>query len=319
MSERGNTLLPFQHNNPDHSRLKKPGAATTASVLLLAVGALMFNAAPSDAAMATTVKVASYNVDSAWREVSQPEIPGWDSRAVGVKNAINTVKPDVIGLQEAQNIQVGSRYYTQASDIQRMTSYAMYQPADATSSRIPILWRGGLFEAIAAGYKIFEFKPYPLYGRAMTWVKLRSRATATEFFVFNTHFENGADGQAARIAEAAMLAAEITRVNPGGLPAFVTGDFNASATSSAPQTIQLNAIGYVDSYGRTAARMHPEFKTYNGYTLGAAGDAHIDQVFVAAGNVAVHYWENWMPYGDQVVGGRAPSDHDLIYTVATIQ
>jgi endonuclease/exonuclease/phosphatase family metal-dependent hydrolase len=286
---------------------------------MLAVAASMLGAAPSSAAPPTTVTVASYNVDSAWREVSQPEIPGWDSRAVGVKNVINTVKPDVVGLQEAHNIQVGARYYTQASDIQRMTSYAMYQPADPTPSQIPILWRAGLFDATAASYKIFEFKPYPLYGRAMTWVKLRSRATASEFFVFNTHFESGADGQAARNAEAAMLAAEIMRINPGGLPAFVTGDFNASASGSAPQTTQLNAIGYVDSYGQTAARMHPEFKTYNGYTLGTVGNSRIDQVYVAARNVTVHYWENWMPYGDQVVGLRAPSDHDLIYTIATLQ
>jgi endonuclease/exonuclease/phosphatase family metal-dependent hydrolase len=286
---------------------------------MVAVAACMLGAAPATAAVPTTVKVASYNVDSAWREVSRPEIPGWDFRLVGVKNVINAVKPDVIGLQEAHNIQVGGRYYSQASDIQRTTSYAMYQPADATSLRMPILWRGGLFEATAASYKVFEYKPYPNYGKAMTWVKLRSRATATEFFVFNTHFEAGANDQAARNSEAAMLAAEITRVNPNGLPAFVTGDFNDSATSSAPQTIQLNAIGYVDSFGQTAARMHPEFKTFNGYTLGALGSSRIDQVFVGARNVTVHYWENWMPYGDQVVGGRAPSDHDLIYTIATIQ
>lgn len=286
--------------------------------MLIAVVTSLLGAAPSNAALTTTVKVASYNVDSAWREVTQPYIPRWDARVVGIKNVINAVKPDVIGIQEAQDIQIGPRYYTQGSDIQRMTSYSMYQPADGAASQIPILWRAGLFKATAASYKIFEYRNGPNYGRAMTWVKLRSRATAGEFFVFNTHFEAGADAQATRNAEAEMLTAEIRRVNPSGLPAFVTGDFNAPAGGSAPQTIQLNAIGYVDSFGSTGARMHPDFETFNGYTLGIAGSAHLDQVYVAASNVAVHYWEHWMPHGDQVVGGRPPSDHNLIYVVASI-
>ncbi len=285
---------------------------------MFAFAASVLGAAPSNAAGITTVKVASYNVDSAWREVSQPEVPTWDSRVVGVKNVINTVKPDVIGIQEARNITVGLRTYTQASDIQRMTGYAMYQPADGATVPIPIMWRGGLFQMTASGYKVFEFKPYPDYGRAMTWVRLKSKATGKEFFVFNTHFEVGADEQAARISEATMLAAEIKRVNPGGLPAFVTGDFNAQASISAPQETQLNAIGYTDSYGIAAARMHPDYNTYNGYTVPAVGDQRIDQVYVgAASNISVQHWENWTPYGNQIVVGRPPSDHDLIYTTAT--
>ena len=312
-------MLPFQQLNPDRSKSHKPSAAATAWAVAFAVGLSLLGAVPADAAGSTTVRVASFNVDSAWREVSQPEIPHWDARAVGVKNIINKVKPDVIGIQEAPNIWVGPRYYMQASDIQRMTSYAIYQPADGATEPIPILWRAGRFDLTAASYKIFEYKPYPVFGRAMTWVKLKSKATAKEFFVFNTHFEHGVGEQAARNSEAAMLAAEIQRVNPGGLPAFVTGDFNASAGSAAPQTEQLGAIGYVDSFEGAAARMHPEFKTFNEYTLGVVGPSRIDQVYVASGNATVKYWENWVPSGDQVVGGRPPSDHDLIFTVASIR
>ena len=163
----GNTLLSFQQLNPDRSNSHRPSAAATALAIAFAVGLSLLGAPPpSDAASSTTVKVASFNVDSAWREVSQPEIPNWDLRVVGVKNIINTVKPDVIGIQEAPNIWVGARYYTQASDIQRMTSYALYQPADGATGPIPILWRAGRFDLAAAGFKIFEYRPYPVFGRA---------------------------------------------------------------------------------------------------------------------------------------------------------
>lgn len=301
---------------PHRSKLKVVSSTVVTTALILT--GLVAAGAPAEAAVGdTTVKVASYNVDSAWREVSQPNLPRWDARVIGIKNNINTAKPDVIGIQEAPNIKIGARLYTQASDIQRMTGYTMYQPTDGATMPIPIMWRGGLYDKTASGYKVFENRPYPNYGRAMTWVKLKSKSTGKEFFVFNTHFMVGADKQSVRDAEGVMLAAEIKRVNPKSLPMFVTGDFNSSASSSAPQTKNLATIGVKDSYGLTNARMHPEYKTYNGYELPQVGSSRIDQVYVGGTNLKVSYWENWTPYGNQLVGGRPPTDHDMIYAKAS--
>jgi endonuclease/exonuclease/phosphatase family metal-dependent hydrolase len=291
------------------------------AVVGLAVG-LLTVAAPAEATTPrTTVKVASFNVDSAWRQMVDPSIPHWESRVQGIARIINTAKPDVIGIQEAPDINVAGHVYHQADDIRRMTSYAMYQAPDAATKIDPILYRAGLFTLVGSGYKVFENKPYPVYGRAMTWVKLRSKATGQTFLVANTHFQVGADQQAVRDREGVLLAAELKRV-AGGVPVFVTGDFNSSASKTAPQTKNLAAIGVTDTYAMTASRTHGDLKSYNGYRWPVAGSSRIDQVYAgapAAKDLKVSHWENWTAYGNQAIGGRPPSDHDMLITTSSFK
>lgn len=299
-------------------------ALTAAVVMATMMATVLVPAAPAQAATAprTTVNVASFNVDTAWRQKVDPSIPNWDARVQGIAQVINTSKPDVIGIQEAPDITIDGRLYRQADDIRRRTSYVMYQPSDPATKLNPILFRGSLFNLTASGYKVFEYRPYPNYGKAMTWVKLRSKSTGQTFLVANTHFQVGADRQADRDREAAMLAAELKRINPGGLPAFVTGDFNASAAANAPQTKSLATVGMTDTYSMTGSRRNGGLKTYNGYKPPVASSSRIDQVYAGAPatkDLKVSYWGNWVAYGSQIIGGRPPSDHDMVYAVASFK
>ena len=304
--------------------VKTPTLITRSLTAALLAGAVLAVATPAQAAPTpprTTVKVASFNVDSAWRQKVDPSVPRWEARVQGIARVINTAKPDVIGVQEAPDINIDGRLYRQADDIRRQTSYTIYQPADPAAKLNPILFRGGLFEQVSAGYKVFEQRSYPNYGKAMTWVKLKSKQTGQTFLVANTHFQVGADKQSDRDREGVMLANEIKRIS-GGVPVFVTGDFNASTSTTAPQTKNLAAIGLTDTYKLAPAKIHPEYKTYNGYQAPAIGGSRIDQVYAgapAAKDLKVSFWENWTAYGDQVIGGRQPSDHNMIYAVASFR
>ncbi|MBG0738823.1 endonuclease/exonuclease/phosphatase family protein [Paeniglutamicibacter antarcticus] len=302
--------------------MKSPSLVTRSLAVLVLGASILAVAAPAQAAPArTSVKVASFNVDSAWRQKVDPSIPGWDARVQGIGRIINTANPDVVGIQEAPDINIDGRVYHQGDDISRQTGFKMYQPSDPAAKLDPILYRSVLFDMTGSGYKVFEQKPYPNYGKVMTWVKLRSKATGQSFLVANTHFQVGADKQADRDREGALLADEVRRIS-GGLPVFVTGDFNASASKNAPQTKNLAAIGLKDMYAMTSDRMHPEMKTYNGYQWPVAGSSRIDQVYAGAPagkDLKVSYWENWTAYGNQIIGGRQPSDHDMIYAVATFK
>jgi endonuclease/exonuclease/phosphatase family metal-dependent hydrolase len=304
--------------------VKTPALITRSLTAAIVAAAVLATATPAQAASVpprTTVRVASYNVDSAWRQKVDPSIPGWNARVQGIGRVITTAAPDVIGIQEAPDINIDGRLYRQGEDIRRQTGYTMYQPSDPAARIDPILFRGGLFDMTSAGYKVFEQKPYPNYGKVMTWVKLRSKATGQVFMVANTHFQVGADKQADRDREGILLAAEIKRVS-GGVPVFVTGDFNASASKNAPQTKNLATLGITDTHAMTSSRMHGEYKTYNGYQWPVIGSSRIDQVYAgapAAKDLKVSYWENWTAYGNQIIGGREPSDHDMIYAVASFR
>lgn len=304
--------------------MKTPALITRSLTAAIVAAAVLAMATPAQAASApprTTVRVASYNVDSAWRQKVDPSIPGWSARVQGIGRVIATAVPDVIGIQEAPDINIDGHLYRQGEDIRRQTGYTMYQPSDPAARIDPILFRGGLFDMTAAGYKVFEQRSYPNYGKVMTWVKLRSKTTGQAFMVANTHFQVGADKQADRDREGVLLAAEIKRV-AGGVPVFVTGDFNASASRNAPQTKNLAALGITDTHAMTASQMHGDYKTYNGYQWPVIGASRIDQVYAgapAARDLKVSYWENWTAYGNQIIGGRQPSDHDMIYAVASFR
>ena len=291
-------------------------ASSAVIIALVTGGILMVSDLPRRAEAAPdSVAIASYNVDSAWRQHTDPAIPGWDQRVRGISQIINSAQPDVFGVQEAANINVDGHYYSQAADIGTLTSYVRYQPPDGATVPIPIFYRSSKYNLTGSGFKVFENGGYPNYGRAMTWIRLQSKTSGKSFFVINTHLMVGANNETLRAQESVKLAAEIKRINPTGLPAFVTGDFNATASPAAPQTLQLGKIGFGDSFALTANKVHPDLDTFTGYGAPVAGNFRIDQIYAGAAaeyQLRISAWANIVPSPSQKVGGVSPSDHDMI-------
>lgn len=65
-----------------------------------------------------------------------------------------------------------------------------------------------------------------------SWMKLMYKDNGYQFYVFNTHLENGynSDGDATRAYEMPIFYNKVNSINTGNLPMLIYGDFNGSTT-----------------------------------------------------------------------------------------
>jgi endonuclease/exonuclease/phosphatase family metal-dependent hydrolase len=141
-----------------------------------------------------------------------------------------------------------------------------------------------------------------------TWVKLRSRNEPdVVFFLFNTHFDHV--GQTARHQSAMLLRRRVHEICQG-LPAIITGDFNAAADPGVAGPYRALIYGtdgdappWIDTY----RHLHPDRRndegTFNGFT-GAGAGPRIDWIVVTPHFEPLHAWIDRTS-----ADGRFPSDH----------
>ena len=153
----------------------------------------------------------------------------WDFRKGAVIKMINTVNPDVLGVQEALYDQI--QYLEQFA-----TQYGRVGVGRDDGKE------GGEFSAIyylkerftvvdAGNFWLSTTPNTPSKGwdaacnRMVTWVQLREKGTDKECFVFNTHFDHV--GTEARKESAKLLLAQVELITHNmEIPTFITGDFN---------------------------------------------------------------------------------------------
>ncbi|MEU5071642.1 endonuclease/exonuclease/phosphatase family protein [Streptomyces asoensis] len=146
------------------------------------------------------------------------------------------------------------------------------------------------------------------YPRMVTWVRFRDLRSRREFYVFNTHLDNGS--QYARVRSADLIAARIARTDRS-LPLLLTGDFNAVAHRN-PVYDRLLAAGLVDTWDTARAR-GGAYATYHGYRPLTPNGDRIDWILATPGVTVDREWTDTFH-----VDGRYPSDHLPVLASVTL-
>ena len=240
---------------------------------------------PAAAAAGSPLRVMSFNI-----RYNNPGdgINAWPNRKERVASLIRFHDADVVGVQEALHgmlvdldsllpeyarVGVGRRDGANAGEF----SAILYKRNRLDMLENKTFWLSTNPEAV--GVKAWD----AALERIATWGRFRDRATGCTYVHLNTHFDHV--GEQARQESAKLIRRRLATV-AGTLPVIVTGDLNASPTSTAYSTLTSGALdgglaplrdGYVVSqqghYGPTTSS--------NGFK--EIGGNRIDYVLVSPG------------------------------------
>src|SRR5205823_9693510 len=93
--------------------------------------------------------------------------------------------------------------------------------------------------------------------------RLRDVQTDAHWLHLNTHYEDGADGEHARVESSRLMVARTVQLAPD-LPVIVTGDFNCNPWSAAYNVFM--AAGFTATYPAAGAGDSVESSTFHALT-----------------------------------------------------
>lgn len=250
-------------------------------------------------APAPTIKVMSFNI----RYGTANDGPDrWEVRAPRTHAVIRQERADLIGLQEALDVQIDqiaseSGVYSTVGvgrdDGKRLGEFSA------------ILYRTDRFQVLKQGTFWLSDTPdltaSKTWGnsitRICTWAQFKDSKTKKPFWLFNTHFDH--QSQPSREKSSELILKRVKEIS-SGQPVMIMGDFNAGEDNRAIHA--LKAGGFQDSW-RVIHPSAPEPGTFNGFKS-EYGASKIDYVLVDS---------QWQVDDAEVVmtryRGRWPSDH----------
>lgn len=207
----------------------------------------------------------------------------WADRLPAVVQMMRTVKPVAWGGQEVE--------YRQKTDILNvLPEYDCYAvnrddgqdgPGSTNGEMCPVFWlRDSLIVVDKGTFWLSDTPDVPSafkgtkHWRICTWARFEKIETGTQFYLFNTHLDNG--GEAIRKLEMELIGQKLQEINKDKIPAIFMGDLNSLITSS----IFNNFNGSVMLDARTNAVVGDNFKTFN--DLGGSGASQIDFIFYSS-------------------------------------
>ena len=226
----------------------------------------------------------------------------WFYRADLISQDIDSVKPDIIGFQEATFI-----HYDYLKDVMEgYDSEMAYRDDFILSEGCPIFWRTDRFEKVDSGSFWLSETPEVMskdwgssHYRICVYVILRDKVTLKEFAVFNTHLDNVSDE--ARINGIGVVLDKISEF--GDLPSFLMGDMNATDDT---ETILSTKNSFDDA--KVISPITEDTRTFHGWGDPEEQD-RIDYILISRGDAEVYEYR----VVNNLHDGVYSSDHSSIY------
>lgn len=209
-------------------------------------------------------------------------VNNWEARKEFLISQLNYNHPDVFGIQEGLQHQLGDikngleayQYIGVARDDGK--SKGEYSAIFYDTKKLKVLkndtfWLSETPEKPSRGWDA-------ALPRICTYGLFKELGSGEEFYVFNTHFDH--IGDLARIESAKLILDRIKAINSEDLPVILTGDFNLQADATGIQYIleQLK-----DSHTEAGKNAFGPTGTFNGFHFSEPVTSKIDYVFINNG------------------------------------
>ena len=222
------------------------------------------------------LKVMSYNVRL---EHMGDGDNAWPNRKEATIEMLETIKPDVFGVQEALPQQV--KYISEQAPLYKNIGVGR-DDGGSKGEFMSIFWNTEVIEMIEWGtYWLSETPDEPSYGwdaacrRTATWALMKDRRNGKHFYFVNTHLDH--KGVEARKNGLQMVLNRIAGMNPDGYPMVLTGDFNVTPDDECLVDLDKR----MDS-ARKIAKVTDTKSSFNGWGKFTPEDSYlIDYIYVS--------------------------------------
>ncbi|WP_297517517.1 endonuclease/exonuclease/phosphatase family protein [Flavobacterium sp.] len=225
--------------------------------------------------------VMTYNIRL---DVASDGVNRWDNRKIPLLHQINTIHPDVLGVQEALphqviELQKGMPDYQKVGVGREENQTGEASCVFIKTSRFMIkdsgtFWLSSTPEKISRGWDA-------ACNRVCSFVHLEDRLTGKKCWVFNTHWDHV--GEQARTESLVLILAQIAVRNPKNEPVILMGDFN---TTPEHPRLKLLKEDWVNSY--TAMNPDSKLGTFNGFHTDKPENNYIDYIWVSRQYFKIH-------------------------------
>lgn len=253
-----------------------------------------------------TLKVISFNIRLA---SAQDGINNWSNRKQLLKNYVESAKPDIMGVQEAELVQMnyidsipGYEYVGVGRDngmSQGEFSAIFYNSDKLEVKESGTFWLSQTPKTPSMGWDAVCF-------RICTWAKFSDKHNR-EFYVLNTHFDHM--GKTARVESARLIMSKVNLLDPT-LPLFLSGDFN---TESGTLPIQIIEDFLSDSRSIAENPDITDGMTFNNFSETEPAKVKIDFIFVNKLVKVLSFTTNKSKPGGHFISDHYPIEGIFIY------